>query len=209
MHEHKATNTLAWRAALVLIGASLIKQVFELGQNLRLNWIYGLLFAVNLFLFFFIFDQLAWKVKLPEMPNLKPKPDPEPVPIKAIESAEIASSPVQTVQPTPLPLPVVETREVHLPIAIEFEGLGRWAQLVGLSEDEFCFRAQGLNVPEMIGKEIELEFSPELLIRVTFEKKVANNYFFKPNKLAPAQWDKIRAWVEQQLSAQKYQAQVS
>jgi hypothetical protein len=59
-------STKAWKAVLILLGLHILLQLFNLAENIRQNWIWGLFFVINASVFMFIADQLVFKLKLPE-----------------------------------------------------------------------------------------------------------------------------------------------
>lgn len=65
-----------WKFVMALLGMYILIQLTRLGQDIRAHWAYGLSFVINVAVFFFIADQLVFKVKkkTPPLPKEAPPP---------------------------------------------------------------------------------------------------------------------------------------
>ena len=56
-------SSKAWKPVLLLLGSHLLIQIANIGHDLRENWLWGPFFLVNLSIFFFIADQIVFKLR--------------------------------------------------------------------------------------------------------------------------------------------------
>ena len=130
-------SAAAWRWVLVLLGGVIANQTMNLGQNFRSNWMSVPFFIVNVSIFLFILDQLAWKQKKPaaatkpaprpaaaEAPvvqkeNLKTEKPSTPVETRSVPTQTPTSNPMsKTSAPTPAPAPASPSVSAPTPIPV-------------------------------------------------------------------------------------------
>jgi hypothetical protein len=171
----------AWKFALTLLGAHILLQISNLGYNLRLSWVYGLFFLVNVILFFFIADQLVFKQKKSTAPELKPVVPPQPVAVKL--------APVPRSGPAPI-------KDSKSNVMIHFDGFGTWAKLMQISSEGIQVRSLYEPEFEMSSREIELILKNGLHLRTKLARKQDADYFFEFKPLKNEEIQMLNQWIK-------------
>lgn len=203
-------SSSVWKFVLVLLGGHIARQVFQLGENIRIHWVYGFFFLVNVLVFLFIADQLVWKQKkvaAGSSPQPQPRPQPQTAPPSAPQPAvERAPSPALA---TPSPLNGVETSaprasssqpKARKKILIHFDGLGPWAQLLSVSNRGILVRSIS-NPPDQIdSRDIEISVQNGLTLRTRLTRKNGQDYFFEYVHLTTREIQLLNQWLQQQAA---------
>jgi hypothetical protein len=159
-------STQAWKPVLFLLGGHIILQILNLGKNFKAHWFNGVVFLINIAVFLFIFDQLAWKIKRAAK-NAAPESAPDaPVPVVPAPAVSV---------PAPLP---TEIAKIDYP-EIEFEGIGPWAKLIEITEDHVELELLNQLNFEIADKELDLQIEENLVLKVKFSTASGNRLGFK------------------------------
>jgi hypothetical protein len=167
-------STDSWRWVLVFMGGHILRQIFQLGENIRSHWVYGLFFLINVAIFFFLLDQLVLKQK--KTPPGKKKTAPLPA------------------KPRTQPL------RARKRVLIHFEGLGPWGLLTGISAVGFEVRALGPIPERLADREVELKTGEGLIIRARLSQQKENECSFAYSQLDSQGVQKINQWLLRQAA---------
>lgn len=77
----------SWKVTLVLLGGHIAHQTANFGQNYRTNSISVLFFVINVSIFLFVADQLAWRQKI----SASGRPPPPKLPVPILERSQVQS----------------------------------------------------------------------------------------------------------------------
>ena len=170
----------------------------QICRDLRENWLWGPFFLVNVSIFFFIADQLVFKLKLP-----KPAvPEDEPKSALVAEPKPVAAAETQpTVQPAAIvapPAAVAKEVLIKNKILIHFDQWGPWGQLKTVSTQGL--RVHCLNsVPANIEKhELELQFKNGLYLKSRFKASKGREFYFEFTTPSAANQKLLLEWIGRQ-----------
>lgn len=186
-------TTKAWRYVLFLIGAHLLIQIVNINNKAWQGPLAWPSFLLNAGLFFFIVDQLVWKVKAPES-SIAPQVAPEAVP-----KAELTPEPeLAAIAPTPLK-PMVEKQVVNLKsyrkILFSFGSDKPWGELKTLSSEELSVRSFAA-VPDMVEhKTVQINFAKDVVIEIEFARKENEMYYFRPLNMQKENVTRLNKWL--------------
>ncbi len=166
-------STKAWRYVLFLIGAHLLIQIINVNNKAWQGPLAWPSFLLNAGLFFFIVDQLVWKVK----------------------AAEIAPQNV-----TPLKQPITEKHMVNLKsyrkILFSFGSDKPWGELKTLSSLELAVKSFAA-VPSNIESQIvQINFSKDVVVEIQFARKENEMYYFKPLNMQKDDVLRLNNWLK-------------
>ena len=199
-------STKAWKFVLGLLGCHILIQIFNLGHDLRENWLWGPFFVVNISIFFFIADQLVFKLKIPTVPAAeKPKPPANvvlpAVPIVAKPAPVAASASVLTHAPVSAPaLAAVEPREylVKSKILIHFDQHGPWGQLTFVSTAGLRVRCLSPVSINMDKRDLELTFKNGLHVKSRLRFRQGQDFFFEFIPTTASNQKLLEEWIQRQ-----------
>lgn len=189
-----------WKCLLVLLGGYIVNQTLHFGPNFRANKLSAVFFLMNVGVFLFIADQLAWKLKqvLPKAAAPPPKiPDVSiEIPQKeisiAVEAKKIEN---QIVKETAVDKKVSKKKYV-----IHFSDLGPWAELVEISNDGIRVQ-QIADAPMNIEtQDIEMSLGSKANFKIRFAEKNGSIVRFKFQELSAADIQNLNLWILEQAA---------
>ncbi|MBY0554558.1 hypothetical protein K2P97_08520 [bacterium] len=166
----------AWRYVLFLIGAHLLIQIVNVNNKAWQGPLAWPSFLLNAGLFFFIVDQLVWKVKAPEASVIPPVVDP-PTPLKPMSEKQ-----------------VVNLRS-YRKILFSFGSDKPWGELKTLSSEELCVKSFAA-VPSLVEhKIVQINFSKDVVIEIEFARKENEMYYFRPLNMQKENVTRLNKWL--------------
>ncbi len=170
-------SSKAWKPVLILLGSHILIQIANIGHDLRENWLWGPFFLVNLSIFFFIADQIVFKLRAqkPEVPTLQ-----KPVPEQKINERPMA--------------------HLKTKILIHFVDIGPWAELKSVSLDGLhvhCLQDPPAGVEN---RKIEITFNNGLHIKSHFKNKSDRDFFFEFTTLTPDTQLLLSDWIQKRTA---------
>lgn len=191
----------AWKAVLVLVGTHIAIQIYNYQAKQWQGMLGWSAFIVNVSVFFFIADQLVWRIKSKEelIAEAAEKKSSEAV----IEQNLSESIPVSvSVSSTK---PVVEEKKpvekiLHLQsyrkIFFSFDSDRPWGRLMTLTSHQLivnCFE----KAPESIeNKVVQIRFNKNLVVDIKFDRKESNLYYFTPLDMTPDRVTELNQWLK-------------
>lgn len=161
-----------WRYVLILIGSHLLIQIVNVNNKAWHGPLAWPSFILNAVLFFFIFDQLVWKIKSESKPEIK---------------SEI--------------LPKTEEKYVinlksYRKILFSFGSTKPWGELKTLSSQELSVKSFA-HVPASVEhKIIQINFAKDVVIDIRFERKEDEMYYFKPLNMQKNDIARLNTWLK-------------
>lgn len=175
----------AWRYVLGLIGAHLVIQVLNLNNRAWQGPLAWPSFILNVGLFYFIMDQLVWKIEVNSfhaMPKIK-------TPVKAVEK------PVDNVMMLEKERQVINLKS-YRKILFSFGSKQPWGELKTLSSEELAVRSFA-RVPDNIEEQIvQINFSKEVIVEIQFSRKEGEMYYFKPLNMQKNDISRLNQWLK-------------
>jgi hypothetical protein len=203
-----------WKLMLVLIGGYMCTQLAHLGESLRANPLNGLFFVANVALFLFIGDQLVFKQSKEketmlhetssrpspsidqrnQNPNIDPKPD-----LGRPRSPGVTES---AMRPRRKPNAVLKKNVLRsqTQILVNFHGIGSWAQVVGISDNGIEMKSSGPVPLQIDSREVELNLTPQLVVRARLKSRRGAYYFFEYINLTEKNIPLLNQWLIAQAS---------
>lgn len=178
----------AWRYVLALVGAHMLIQVLNINNKAWHGPLAWPSFLLNVGLFYFIIDQLVWKIDVNSyhaMPAIKtPKPI-KPVQEKIIENV----------------IPLEKEREVvnlksYRKILFSFGSTEPWGELKTLSSEELIVRSFA-KVPDNIENQIiQINFAKDVIVEIQFSRKENEMYYFRPLNMQKDNVVRLNQWLK-------------
>lgn len=170
-------STKAWQAVLYLIGAHLLLQIININNKAWQGPLAWPTFLINAGLFFYIFDQLVWKV--------------QPT-VKKTET---------TVQPVQSNLTVVKEKHIiHLTsyrkILFNFGSDKPWGELKTLSSEEVSVKKFTEPPPDLQNYTVQMNFAKDIIIDIKFSHFDGDIYYFKPLNMDKDNAAKLNNWLK-------------
>lgn len=170
-------STKAWRYVLFLIGTHLLIQIFNVNNKAWQGPLAWPTFLLNAGLFFFIMDQLVWKIKAD---NLQAQPPP-PENITAIKTAP--------------PKQIINLKS-YRKILFSFGSTKPWGELKTLSSEELAVKSFAA-VPDSIENQIiQINFAKDVIVEIEFNRKENEMYYFKPLNLQKDDIIRLNQWLK-------------
>ncbi len=183
-------STKAWKFVLGLLGCHILIQISNLGHDLRENWLWGPFFLVNVSIFFFIADQLVFKLKVaPAKPAAPPNVQP------AVHTSEQQTKKSLVQESTP---PAAREIIVKSKILIHFDQLGPWGQLKTVSIQGLrvqCLQAGPIEIEQ---RELELQFKNGLYIKSRFKFRAGQEFYFEFMPTSISNQKLLQEWIARQ-----------
>ena len=185
----------AWKCLLVLLGGYILNQTFHFGPNFKANKLSALFFLMNVGIFLFIADQLAWKIK-----QAIPVPLKKDSALKAKLSHQFVTKTEQMQQGANY----AQKRKAQLSSSkkhlIHFLDKGPWATLLEISNDGI--RVQCLTVPPKNIESTEIEFSlgANANFRIRYVEKNESIFHFKFQNLSKKDIKAMNDWLQRQAA---------
>ena len=181
-----------WRYVLTLIGAHLLIQILNMNNKAWQGPLAWPSFILNLGLFYFIIDQLVWKIDVNSyyaMPKLKPdnltKPEPQ------LESAS-ANENVTILEKERHVLNLKSYRK----ILFSFGSDKPWGELKTLSSEELAVRSFA-KVPTNVESQIvNINFAKDVVVEIQFDRKENDMYYFKPLNMEKEKVIRLNQWLK-------------
>ncbi len=178
----------AWSLVLGLIGLHIIIQTTTLMKDIKENWAWGMVFLINLAVFFFIADQLVFKEKRDEA-------DTEDELAK--ESVEVAAPPPARIESAPVPPPqdsyqglVTKKR-----IVIHFSDLNLWAQLMHISKQGLWVKALENKSIDVIKKPMVVLLRQDLPLKLMLDHVKGEQCFFQFFPMSTTEVAALNQWI--------------
>ena len=168
-------SSKSWKPVLALLGSHILIQIANIGHDLHENWLWGPFFLVNLIIFFFIADQIVFKLRTNKTvaANVEvPKPEE-----KINEAPKI---------------------KLKTKILIHFAETGPWAELRSVSLQGLhvhCLQTPPLGVEN---RKIEISFTNGLHIKSYFKTKSDHDFFFEFATMTPENQLLLSDWIQNQ-----------
>lgn len=172
----------AWRNVLILIGAHLLIQIINVNNKAWQGPLAWPSFLLNAGLFFFIMDQLVWKVKsavvLPEKNESKVSPEfISDFAVKKIEDKKVINL------------------KSYRKILFGFGSPKPWGELKTLSSEMLSVKSFA-EVPTGIENQIvQINFSKEVVIDIQFSHRENDMYYFKPLNMQKENVTGLNKWL--------------
>ena len=172
-------STQAWKYVLVLIGAHLLDQILNINNKAWQGPLAWPSFLLNAGLFFFIVDQLVWKVA----PAVAAKPVAQPV-----------APPV--VQLKPGTEKHVLNLKSYRKILFSFGSTQPWGELKTLSSEELRVKSFSEVSPNLESRIVQINFAKDVVVDIQFVKKEGELYFFRPLNMDKVKIARLNQWLQ-------------
>ena len=192
--------TWAWKCLLVLLGGYILNQTLHFGPNFKVNKLSALFFLMNVGIFLFIADQLAWKIKQ-ALPVAMKKGTAPMQPQKQSQAQSQAQpqiqSQVQNQTQAAEKRPTLRSSKKHL---IHFLDSGPWAKLLEISNDGI--RVQCLTEPPKNIESSEIEFSlgANTKFHIRYVEKKESIFHFRFQNFSKKDIQAMNDWLQQQAA---------
>jgi hypothetical protein len=181
----------AWSFVLGLIGLHIIIQTTTLMKDIKENWVWGIVFLINLAVFFFIADQLVFKEKRDEA-------EPENTPAEeelAKESLEVAVDRLAKIEPVPAPQDSYQGLVTKKRIIIHFSDLNLWAQLMHISNQGLWVKALESKSIDVIKKPMVVMLRQDLPLKLMLDHVKGEQCFFQFFPMSAAEVAALNQWI--------------
>lgn len=166
--------TKTWRYVLVLIGAHLLIQIVNVNNKAWHGPLAWPSFLLNATLFFFIVDQLVWKVKAEALENINP----EMAPSSAFKEKQIINL------------------KSYRKILFSFGSTTPWGELKTLSSEELSVKSFA-QVPANIEKQvIQINFAKDVIVEIQFSRRENEIYYFRPLNMQKDNVARLNTWLK-------------
>ncbi len=159
----------AWSLVLGLIGLHIIIQTTTLMKDIKENWAWGMVFLINLAVFFFIADQLVFKEKRDE--------------------ADTEDEPATPQQDSYQGL-VTKKR-----IVIHFSDLNLWAQLMHISKQGLWVKALENKPIDVIKKPMVVMLRQDLPLKLMLDHVSGEQCFFQFFPMSATEVAALNQWI--------------
>lgn len=169
--------TTAWKYVLFLLGAHLLIQIVNINNKAWQGPLAWPTFLLNTGLFFFIIDQLVWKVQ------------------------ETLESTGQAQVPASKKLSVVKEKHIinlksYRKILFSFGGTKPWGELKTLSSEELSVKSFA-EVPKGIENQVvQINFSRDVVVEIKYSHHQNEMYYFKPLNMQKDQVTRLNNWLK-------------
>ena len=163
----------AWRYVLFFLGSHLALQILNINNSAWKGPLAWPSFVLNAALFFFIFDQLVWKVK--------PK--------------SVAES---IVPPQPVLVPVAKTvinLKSYCKILFAFGSPQPWGEMKTLSSEFITVKSFVAPPTNFDTHELQICFARDVVVDIRFDHQEADLYYFKPLNMDKEKVTKLNKWL--------------
>lgn len=219
-------STKAWKFVLVLLGSHLLVQVLNINDKAWKGPLAWPSFFLNAGLFFFIFDQLVWKVHAPESKVVKNnfKDDELLKNQNAAAGASEGSAKVQNIQnfrketssldtstsgPNILKTqPELRDESLHVEktiinlksyrkIYFSFGSPKPWGELKTLSSEYLAVRCIVEPPKGIENKVVQINFAKNVVVDIQFSNRQENVIYFKPLGMTKEKVTNLNKWLNQ------------
>lgn len=175
----------AWKFVLILVGAYLGVQILNVGSQAWKGPLAWPSFILNAGIFFFMLDQLVWKVQ----PEAKLQSAP---PSETLNEAE--TSPVATV--TPMIKKSVVNLKSYRRILFSFGSDHPWGELKTLSSERLSVKSIAPVPANIENKTVQINFAKNVVVDIQFEKQEGELVYFRPLNLDKDKVTNLNRWLK-------------
>lgn len=183
----------AWKFVLVLLGSHLLVQVFNINDKAWKGPLAWPSFFLNAGLFFFIFDQLVWKVQAPENKVVKNNFKPEDQPSVKPEFAP-ASTNLENLQVRRAEKEVINLKS-YRKIYFSFGSPKPWGELKTLSSEYLAVRCIVEPPTGIENKVVQINFAKDVVVDIQFSNRQENIIYFKPLDMTKEKVTNLNKWL--------------
>ncbi len=168
-------STKAWRYVLFLISTHLLIQIINVNNKAWQGPLAWPSFLLNAGLFYFIIDQLLWKVKI------EPQQSPQSVNIIPIQQRSEKQ---------------VINLKSYRKILFSFGSNKPWGELKTLSGEELAVKSFA-QVPDNIENQtVQINFAKDVVVEILFSRKENKIYYFKTLNMQKENVIKLNKWLK-------------
>lgn len=168
----------AWKYVLVLVGAYLGVQILNVGSQAWKGPLAWPSFILNAGIFFFMLDQLVWKVQ-PQVHSEKPTVLPPEAPP---EKPFIRKS--------------VVNLKSYRKILFSFGSEHPWGELKTLSSERLSVKSIAPVPANIENKTVQINFAKNVVVDIQFEKQEGELVYFKPLNLDKDKVTNLNRWLK-------------
>lgn len=177
----------AWKYVLILVGAYLGVQILNVGSQAWKGPLAWPSFILNTAIFFFMLDQLVWKVEPKSQVKAEAKP------IVTVETKEVLHN-------FEAMAPIVKKSVLNLKsyrkILFSFGSDRPWGELKTLSSEMLSVKSIA-QVPKHIeNKTVQINFAKDVVVDIQFEKQEGELVYFKPLNLDKDKVTSLNRWLK-------------
>lgn len=182
----------AWKFVLVLLGSHLLVQVLNINDKAWKGPLAWPSFFLNAGLFFFIFDQLVWKVQAPANKVVKNnfKFDGE-------ESRPIVASSNLESLPDRRSFKEVINLKSYRKIYFSFGSPKPWGELKTLSSEYLAVRCIIEPPTGIENKVVQINFAQDVVVDIQYANRQENIIYFKPLNMNKEKVTNLNKWLNQ------------
>ncbi len=171
----------AWKFVLILVGAYLGVQILNVGSQAWKGPLAWPSFILNAGIFFFMLDQLVWKVQ-PNAPTAeKETVSPEFVPNE---------NPVHSIKKT------VVNLKSYRKILFSFGSDHPWGELKTLSSERLSVKSIAPVPAHIENKTVQINFAKNVIVDIQFEKQEGELVYFRPLNLDKEKVTNLNRWLK-------------
>lgn len=160
----------AWRYVLFFLGTHLVLQILNINDRAWKGPLAWPSFILNAGLFFFIFDQLVWKLK------------------------PAAENQIMTATAAPR-TPTVINLKSYRKILFAFGGPQPWGEMKTLSSEMIAVKSFTAPPAHFEKRTVQINFSRDVVIDIQFDHQEAGMYYFKPLNMDKEKVTKLNKWL--------------
>jgi hypothetical protein len=179
-------STKAWKFVLILLGAHLLDQVLNINDKAWKGPMAWPSFLINAGLFFFIFDQLVWKVNAPISKSADDKLNED----KLAESAEVIK--FESAQ-----YRRVINLESYKKIYFSFGQPRPWGELKTLSSESLSVKCISEPPIDIEFKTVQINFAEDVVVEIQFDKRENDLIYFKPLNMNKEKVTNLNKWLNE------------
>jgi hypothetical protein len=180
----------AWKFVLVLLGSHLLVQVLNINDKAWKGPLAWPSFFLNAGLFFFIFDQLVWKVQAPANKVVKNnfKHD------KEEGQAIAATSNLENIQELRSFREVINLKS-YRKIYFSFGSPKPWGELKTLSSEYLTVRCIVEPPMGIENKVVQINFAQDVVVDIQYSNRQDNIIYFKPLNMSKEKVTNLNKWL--------------
>ena len=190
----------AWKYVLILVGAYLLVQILNVGSQAWKGPLAWPSFILNTSIFFFIFDQLVWKVQ-PASQNANGNGETQP----SVENA--AQSIPQTVNVPQFQdsvlvakrhekIKTVVNLKSYRKIMFSFGSDRPWGELKTLSSEMLSVKSIAVVPNQIENKTVQINFAKDVVVDIQFDRQEGELVYFKPLNLDKDKVTNLNKWLK-------------
>ncbi|MCC2678485.1 MAG: hypothetical protein K0R29_1061 [Pseudobdellovibrio sp.] len=175
----------AWKYVLILVGAYLGVQILNVGSQAWKGPLAWPSFILNASIFFFLLDQLVWKVQ-PEAKSEQTVP---------VNTAPIEANSPLTQAPSEVKKTVVNLKS-YRKILFSFGSDHPWGELKTLSSERLSVKSIAQVPGNIENKTVQINFAKDVVVDIQFEKQEGELVYFKPLNLDKEKVTNLNRWLK-------------